>query len=222
MVYRKRRTSRRRRSSRKKFYRKKRRVMKIPRSVRNGNVIHVKLRHADVQLLVNQLVTETSFYYRPQLNLCTNYSQYCNLWDFYRLNFAVVKFFPIRTTQLVTTVEDTTQPPSVTNCPLIVSAIDHDDVGNLDYQSILNRAGSKEYMATKYFVRKFRPAALVQLYSGGVNPGYKPSYNTWVDCNNASMSHYGFKACLQPSAPAGIYGYNIRISLYVSFKGRIN
>lgn len=195
---------------------------RIPRSVRNGNLIHVKLRHADVQLMVNQLVTETSFYYRPQLNLCTNYSNYCNLWDFYRLNYAVVKFFPIRTTELVTTVEDTTPVASVTNCPLIVSAIDHDDVGSLDYQSILNRAGSKEVMATQYFVRKFKPAALIQLYSGGVNPSYKPSYNTWVDCNNASMSHYGFKACMQPSAPAGIYGYNVRISLYVSFKGRIN
>lgn len=195
---------------------------RVPRNLNTGNLIHVKLRHSDVALWVNDSLLDKQFYYRPQLNQLNNYSQYANLWDFYRINKIVCKFYPVRTTTVEADVENTTTPAAVTNVPLCVTAIDYDDAGNLTYADLINRNGAQEHLCTKYFTRTFRPACLIQLFSGGVTPGYKPTWGTWIDCNNASMYHYAIKGAIQPAAPAGIYGYNIRIVAYCSFKGRIN
>lgn len=99
MPYRKRRPTYRKRPYRgKRTVKRTRRRMtrtRVPRNLSTGNLIHVKLRHSDVALWVNDSILDKQFYYRPQLNQLNNYSQYANLWDFYRFNKVVLKFFPV-------------------------------------------------------------------------------------------------------------------------------
>lgn len=191
----------------------------IPRSMQNGNAIHVKLTMVD-KVITNDNVIENVGAVSYRLQDLTNYANYTVIWDQYRINKIVIRARPIRTTQVVAQVEDTSNPTGVTNIPSFCIAKDFDDANSpASFAQLCARTFSKRRLATQKMNYKFTPATLETVYAPVVS-AYSPKYKTWLDCAYTSVPHYGIKYAMEVAAPAGIYGVELQTDVYVSFKNR--
>lgn len=197
----------------------KRRKAIIPRSMRNGNAIHLKMRLPD-KLIVNDTVVEQAGAFNIRLQDLTNYSNYTTIWDQYRINKIVVRARPIRTTTVVAQVEDVSTPQGTTNIPSYCLVKDFDDsITPSSFTQLEARTFAKRRLATQSMSYKFTPATLTSIYQP-ITSAYAPKYKTWLDCAFPAVPHYGIKFAMEVAAPAGVYGIELVTDVYVSFKNR--
>lgn len=125
----------------------------------------------------------------------TNYTEFTQLFDQYRLKSVMMKI------RLV-------QPPEANNTsstsqyyPDIVVAVDHDDnTVPSGYDTIQQYGKSKQGILKpdKWFTYKCRPTAAVMLYRTATTTAYGPaSYKQWYDCNNIDIPFYGVKLAVK-------------------------
>lgn len=125
-----------------------------------------------------------------QLDQFSGFADYAAVFDSYRLKKIRATFIPnVNTHSLTGMVAGTLRVAP------IVTVIDYDD-SNIpsSIDELLQFSTSKVQQPFQPFALEFKPRPATALYAGGVTPGYaQASPNTWIDCANDDVSHYGMK-----------------------------
>lgn len=120
-----------------------------------------------------------------------NATDFSNLYDQYRINYVVYKFW--------LKIDPGAQSAAGASYPKFYWYRDYDDV---NFPSNLNEM--RENSKTKVVVMNpnrpitiaFKPNTLATIYSSAVASNYKPVFNQWLDMSITSTVHYGFKFCI--------------------------
>lgn len=101
-----------------------------------------------------------------------------------------------------------------TSLPLFYYANDFDDAVSLTQTALQQFQGCKTTMlgtgAKEYTQHSLVPKPLVQLYESAVSTGYSnPAKPIWIDCNDATAPHYGFKLCWDNAMNIAVTDTNI-------------
>lgn len=151
-------------------------------------------------------VLETFQSFASHLSDLPNFSQYQVLFDSYRINKFEIWIVP-RNGGALASAADTGR---------LVSVIDYDDDNTLptvsdgiEYQTALFTEGSCcHYRACK-------PMIAVAAYAGAFT-SYASMSDTWIDCANPTVAHYGYKVGWSSTSAATIY--DIFTRTHVEFK----
>lgn len=169
-------------------------VVKIPRGMKQSYSADkpraIKMHYA-VGGYINAAVPDAFGSFEFQLDQFSGYADLAAVFDAYRLTKVSVEFFPRSNTHnLAITATATTQ-----NCPPIVTVIDYDDSNTPSSMTELEQFTTyKVHESFRPFKVTFRPRPALALYAGGVTPGYaQASPDTWIDCANDDVAHYGLK-----------------------------
>lgn len=189
MVYRRKRIIK-KRTYKKKTYTRPRRAI-ITRSP-SSNV------HSFKRMIVNPVAFTGNAVYAPltqsqvfTLGSLVNSQDFSNLYDQYRINFVVMKFW--------LKIDPGAQVAATASYPKFYWYRDMDDA---TFASNLNEM--RENSKTKVVVMNpnrpvtvaFKPNSLATMYNNGITSTYKPVFNQWIDMANVSTIHYGFKFCI--------------------------
>lgn len=199
-----------------------RRRARIPRNLLTGNIMHVKLRTTNPLVVVNDNVVDVKAAYTFKLTDCLNISRYTQMFDQYRLNKVVIKWRPLRYTNI--TAENTTVLPPIsgfTNIPNFVTVVDYDDTLVVDYNDVRERYGSRVRRCNRPGTDIITPKILTECYRSTTSSAYLPKPKQWVDCTYNDVPHYGLKVSLQAAEPNGQYAIEGTVTYYVSFKNRM-
>lgn len=138
----------------------------------------------------------------------TNYTEFTNLFDMYKINGIKIRFMP-----------RANSAEAGTNQGLVkfFSVVDYDDVSLptaitdlLQYENVKITNTSRDHM------RYFKPKVASAVYQNAVGTGYAPR-SGWIDCSSPTVEHYGIKWALQ-QLPAGNQSMDIAITYYMAFK----
>lgn len=140
-----------------------------------------------------------------QLSDLPNVSEFNNLYDFFKLNYIVIKII-----WQANMTDSQNVASSGTAIPRLIWVIDHDDA----VAPAATQAGAttlREYAKSKTFdfgtrrtcTIKFKPSILTENYVSGIATGYTVSYNKWIDMANNTMPHYGLKAVMMCGQSTG-------------------
>lgn len=118
--------------------------------------------------------------------------------------------------------------PDLYKIPTFYTVIDYNDAivpsaSTAGIDELLQYDTFKLVQANRRLVRTFTPCIAVQLYQGGVVPGYQAKRRQWVNVDNGTAEHYGLKYVMAPvgNVPAGQYvtiQYQVFITYYINFK----
>lgn len=150
---------------------------------------------------------ETNFQYSFQLSDLPNSSEFTSLYDEYRFDRVVMKFYP--------DTQDCT-PASGTGNTLVYSALDYDDANVTNIASIQQYSNCMTHNSIKPFGRSVIPRHALAAYSGAFT-SYAQSEG-WVDCNSPSVQHYGIKIAF-PLQAGNVNTWTPVAVYYLSFRG---
>lgn len=188
--------------SKRRYYRRRRRFSRTTDIGRTPITYRKEQGIEDLAILVGTNGTQWAYAFTLS-NSLTNYTEFTNLFDQYRLKSVMIKF------RLV-------QPPEANNTSLtgqyypdIVVSVDHDDNSTpAGYDTIQQYGKSKQGILKpdKWFTYKCHPTAVVQMYKTATTTGYGPaSRNQWFDCNYIDIPFYGIKMSVK-------YPWNLQTS----------
>lgn len=109
-----------------------------------------------------------------------------------------------------------------------VSAIDYDNTTTIAASTSLDSYGnvknhSSPSIGGKMVSRYFKPRIAVAAYAGTFTS--YANTRSWVDCNNATVQHYGFRLAFNSGAnsisSASPFAVDIRVCYYLSFRAPI-
>lgn len=126
-----------------------------------------------------------------QLGNVVNSTDFANLYDQYRINYVVLKFW--------LKVDPSAQTAAAATFPKIYWYRDYDDS---TAPSSLNemRENAKTKIAVLHPNRpvtiKFKPNTLQLLYQSAIANQFKPAFGQWLDMGTTSTGHYGIKYCI--------------------------
>lgn len=176
------------------------------RRTRRSNVQHYRFIHPDhITIAKGQA---SGFAFQFMLNQFIKQP----MWDYYRLNYVVVKFIPQQTNAFPGASGDNIE---------IWSVVDFDD--NVTPKAIgefINQQGVRVHRGDRGLVRKFRPKPMLLTQSMGSKPGATfftgKRKNQWINAANADVAHHGLK--LWFTAPTtNAVTFNVLIKTYWSF-----
>lgn len=152
------------------------------------------------------------------------YSEFTNLYDYFKLTFVVYKVTWLSTT--LTAIETSS---TAVGAPIMYYHIDRDDVTAFPN----NAAGLQDMRAntrTKRFTFtpnrrtctfKFKPNTLIRPYVSALTSGYSIQYNAWQDCD-VDVPYYGTKIMFHTPSPGDnptVANYfEIEATYYLIFK----
>lgn len=61
------------------------------------------------------------------------------------------------------------------------------------------------------------PCVAGMIYQSGVATSYSPRKSPWVDCNNNSVPHYGYKFCVT-GKPTTTYTFDVKVTIRLMMK----
>lgn len=143
-----------------------------------------------------------------QLSSLPNYTEFTALFDMYKITGVKVTYMP-----------RANSAEAGTNQGLVkfFSVIDYDDTTAptaindlLQYESLKVSNSSRDH------TRFLKPKIARAIYQSGVSTAYGASTG-WIDCDNASVPHYGLKYALQ-QLPSGNQSFDVKITYYLAFK----
>lgn len=190
MAYTRRRTMK-KRTYKKKTYTRPRRAMVVRRTPSNQV-------HSFKRMLASPAAFTGSAVYAPltqansfNLGLLQGSADFAALYDQYRINFIVAKFW--------LKIDPGAQSAAGASYPKFYWYRDYDDD---TFPSSLNEM--RENSKTKVVVMNpnrpitiaFKPNVLQTIYSSAVGSNYKPVFNQWLDMSVTNTKHYGFKWCI--------------------------
>jgi len=140
------------------------------------------------------------------LSSVPGYTSWTTSFDSYRIVRAYAEFVPFGIT-------------ASANATLgqITTAIDYDDSLAMDQAALLQYDTAMLVESARYFERRLVPRAAKALYSGTAFTSYGQDTMAWIDCDSASVPHYGIKYSQGLSSTANT-GYTALITLVVNFR----
>jgi hypothetical protein len=137
------------------------------------------------------------------LQMFTNYSEYTNCFDQYRIE------------QLEVWLEPSATQEAVTNA--LVTCVDLDDVNTVSGPTVIqDKQGALVGNGIQGRYHRWRPHVAVAEF-GGTFTGYGNIPATWIDTASPAVQHYGFKAGAA-STPGGSLNYNLSVRAVISFR----
>ena len=146
-------------------------------------------------------------------------AEFTALFDQYIIKKVNLRVYPM---------QQLTNAPGIanTNVNVIYSAVDNDDsIPPLlsTIQQYRNVKVDQPGDGLKQYNHTFVPKPLIQMYATSVSTSYGvPKGSTWIDCNDASTPHYGWKMCADKTniATLALLGsYNFVVKYTIACKG---
>lgn len=159
--------------------------------------------------------------YIPTLADVTNSSEFTALYDQYQIKGVKVEIIPKFTQMDGLTGSSPGVPASSMQLPNIASVLDYDGIGTFNTMDVLcEYQNLKMTRGNRVHKRYFKPAVQSAVYQGLASTGYNPKKNVWLDCNNASVPHYGLYGLVTVSdTDTNIrIDCDARITYYLAFK----
>lgn len=198
---------------------------KVHQYVRNsGNTITAGTSVQTVPLGVALGNVGQGFVFTPALQDIVNYSELTTLYDQYKIWKVVFTFRLIQNPNSTAQVNNGSVTNSSNFYPNIWIVPDHDDSSTPTLPAL------REYARVKCFTlqpnRTIRysthPNVLGQLYDGAITTAYKVEKpgSVWVDCNQASVPHYGLKMYIDFMGLTNTQAYSVDVQAkyYVAMK----
>lgn len=209
----------RRRPARKRSY--KPRVAR-KKSIKKKMAVHHFKRSKIYTQVFSDNLTDTFGQWYFGLSDLPSYTEFTTLYDQYRINFIVLKFYP-RITQINLPQSSTTAP--VVKIPNMFMVVDHDGGTTVtSFDQLLQYPKCKIAPMNRGFTLKFRPASLSTMYADAVTSNYSPKWKQWCDVTQPQQRHYGvqygIETHLVSGAPAdNMFGYDVHLHMYFSCRG---
>lgn len=157
-----------------------------------------------------------TFGYTFKLDDLDNSSSLSGVFDLYRINAVVLRFWPI-TNNYVTPV---TGIPNA-NIPTLQWATDYTDATAPSTPAVLSRfANLHSVQWNKPISIKLRPAVVSELYRSATTTAYTPKWKQWIDHQYPTVPHYGIKGAITGISANMTVGYfKYMATYYISLKG---
>lgn len=166
------------------------------------------------------LYATAAFYsYNFKLSDLPNYTEFSALFDFYRIDKVIVKFFPQVTVGNLG--NNLTSTSVLSKVPRIVSVIDYDDSTALtNLNDAYQYQNMKQGLMTRQHNRVITPKVSTTVYKTAITSGYSvPKTGMWIDCTDADVPHYGLKIGIEQSGINGVPpGDMFRMTPVITFK----
>lgn len=162
----------------------------------NGNAVHLPYQQAWVMAL-------------SDLPAVTDFS---NLFDHYRINKVVYKFF-LR-------IDPSAQSAATASFPKLYTAVDYDDNTPLTQAEMRQHPNCKISVLNpnRAVTRILSPSTLGLTYLSAVSSTFSPQWKKWVDMANTGVPHYGLKWNIDDFTNTN-YRLDVEACYYFSVKG---
>lgn len=151
-------------------------------------------------------------WYGAALSEVLNSSEFTTLYDQYRLNYVVLKFW--------LKIDPSAQAAASASYPKIFYYRDYDDStvpGNLNEIRENQRCRVVVMNPNRPVVIKFRPNMLQLMYNDAISSTFKPAWKQWVDCSLSSARHFGIKFAIDDLTNTN---YRVDIEKWIYFSCR--
>lgn len=147
-----------------------------------------------------------------QLSDVANVSDFSNLFDHYRINKVVVRFW-LRS-------DPGAQAAAGATYPKLYSVIDYDDSGLLSQTQMREHPNCRirAMNPNRPIVIAFTPATLQLTYLSAVASTFTPQFKKFVDMANTGVPHYGLKFNIDDLTNTN-YRVDVETCYYISCKG---
>jgi hypothetical protein len=138
-------------------------------------------------------------------SLLPTFSSLSALFEYYRITWLEVVFRPVGITEVVQDTAGATAPV----IPRLYTVVDINDVTTPPNLASLERASTMLNCAAIHAMRRsFVPRWQTMIYNGVLATAYGPGpTNTWLNCTNGAIPHFGLKYWLTPDGGAGSSGH---------------
>lgn len=126
------------------------------------------------------------------LSILPNYTEFTNLYDFYRIR--KVKWY------MVPTVTENPAEASVTNynLPTVHTVLDYNDYNVLfTLNDLMQYRNYKAHRGHRIVKRYFTPAVANTLYNTANTSAFGPKFKQWISTDNPNVSHYGVRYLIE-------------------------
>lgn len=157
---------------------------------RPSNVVHSfkRMFASPTSIVGNAVYNPYLSAYSFSLGQIVNSSEFANLYDQYRINYIVTKFW--------LKIDPSAQSAATSSFPKFYWYRDWDDATNpASLQELRENSRTKVVVMNpnRPVVVAFKPNVLQTLFNSGVTSTYKAAFNQWLDMSNTNTTHYGFK-----------------------------
>ena len=214
-------TKRRRYSKKKKSFSKRRRTprYRLYKSLQKNDKFTTILREANYKLLDVDELIQYDQAWRPTLFDITNFTNFTNIWDAYKINFIKLIFRP--------TISTTNAATGSLPVPQYAVLVDRDDnTGQATgdpFATICGKPKTRKRLVTQGMVMKWKPNLLAPVYQSATATGYRRLYDTYLDSNDAKIPYYGVQVVVENGIGQTLnYQIKVELQLGVTFKNRNN
>lgn len=148
--------------------------------------VHRFRRCQDVDVLVgNAAFTPYQSYSVFTLDKLINYTEFTNLYDQYRIDYIVQKFYM--------RIDPSAQTAAASTFPALYWTRDYDSSVVLSQSDMRQRSNMKTAILRpdRPIVIKYKPNLLREVYANTLSTTYEPVWGRWLDCSNATATHFG-------------------------------
>lgn len=196
------------RTKKRKGYRRKRyRKYKIGRF---GKTYTRIIRTVSLGTIASAALTNTYGAIQLSLDQLPSYTEFTNLFEEYKIDKIVLKFYPAQMTE--------NDNGTAASTPIFMYAIDKSDAtAPASLNEMYQYAGLKIVNVLKPFTFKFYPCWSQYAYTGGAS-GYGTARG-FLSCDYPAVKHYGVKYVMGLSGVASSSGYNVFAVFHMAFRG---
>lgn len=146
------------------------------------------------------------------LNQLVNVSDFTNLYEQFRINYVVIKFF--------LTIDPSAQAAASANFPRLYWCRDTNDSTPLSENEMYERADMRSAILRpdRPVIMKFKPNVLQTNYLSGIASAYTAKWGEWIDTANVAVPYYGCKWNIDNFTNTN-YRLNIDQTFYFQCKG---
>lgn len=144
------------------------------------------------------------------LGQVVNSSDFANLYDQYKINYVVVKWFMRRSIDA--------QSATGAVVPRMYWYRDYDDAGtpsSIDEFRENSKTRSALLLENRPITWKFKPNVLGVVFQSAIASQYAPKFGQWLDMSNTSTPHYGMKFAIDDLRNTN-YSVECEVTLYFS------
>lgn len=175
--------------------------------------VHSFVRYATPGLIAGN-VAHAPFlgWYGPRLDFMSNSSEFTNLFDQYRINFVVYKFY-LR-------IDPSAQTAATASFPKLYWYRDYDDSnipGSLNEIRENGRCKMAILHPNRAVTIAFKPNVLNLMYYSGVSNQFSPNFKAWIDVAKPDCQYYGIKAAIDNLTNTN-YMVDIECKYYIQCK----
>ncbi len=180
------------------------RVPDVPRLKLKREKVYTFSRKFRVGSVSATSVTGASGGYSFSLSNLSNSTDFSNLFDQYRISQITVSFIPNYIQA---------------NVPLY-TAFDYDDASTPPNLLVMfEKESCRISEANQIVERTFNPRVLREVYVSTVSTGYETAISPWIDSQNDTVQHYGFKYYIAPLPTSGLTNtYEVNVDMIIQGK----